>query len=163
MKLKPPIAVLAVIVIFAAGILVSNATGLWSTKTTKTPSRIASLETADAYDPNDIRGSFTFGDISSLYGVPLEDLAAAFGVDEKVAVGFKCKDLETLTEDTAEETDYEIGTASVRMFVADYLGLPYTPTEETYLSAAAAEILVEQGTMTPEMSEYLTAHTVPAA
>jgi hypothetical protein len=159
MKLKPQIAVLAVLVIFAAGILITNAAGLWSTTTTKTPSKIASLEAADAYDPNDIRGSFTFGDISGLYGVPLEDLAAAFGVDEKAAAGFKCKDLETL----AEDTDYEIGTASVRMFTAYYQGLPYTPTEETYLSAAAAAILAGQGHMTPEQSEYLAAHTVPAA
>jgi hypothetical protein len=159
MKLKPQFAILAVLVIFAAGILITNAAGLWSTTTTKTPSRIENLEAADAYDPNDLRGSFTFGDISSLYGVPLEDLAAAFGVDEKAAADFKCKDLETL----AEDTEYEIGTASVRMFVADYLGLPYTPTEETYLSAAAAEILADQGNMTPERSEYLAAHTIPAA
>jgi hypothetical protein len=159
MKLKPQIAVLAVLVIFAAGILFTNVAGLWSTTSTKTPSKIANLEAADAYDPDDIRGSFTFGDISSLYGVPLEDLAAAFGVDEKVAASFKCKDLEGLSEDAA----YEIGTASVKLFTAYYTGLPYTPTEETYLPESAAEVLLAHGAMTPEQSEYLAAHTVPAA
>jgi hypothetical protein len=66
------------------------------------------------------------------------------------------KDLESIYG----ESQYEIGTASVKMFTAYYLGLPYEPAEETYLPDSAATILTEKGKMTQEQRDYLKGHTV---
>lgn len=156
MKLKPQTAILAALAIFISGIFLTSAAGLWNTQSTKIPARLDIQQYSGAYDPADIRGSYTFSEISSLYQIPLSDLAAAFGVGEQDASGFKCKDLETIYADSA----YEIGTGSVRMFTAFYLGLPYEPTEEDYLPEPAAEILSERGSMTQEQQDYLQTHTV---
>lgn len=157
MRIKPQTAIISVLAIFIIGIAITSATGLWQTQTTKTPSKLENAQFSDKYDPADIRGSYTFSDISRLYGLPLGDLSAAFGVDEAAASDFKCKDLESIYG----ESQYEIGTASVKMFTAYYLGLPYEPSEETYLPGSAATILTEKGNMTQEQRDYLKGHTVP--
>lgn len=144
--------------IFLAGIVITSAAGIWTTKSSKTPAKLQDAQYADTYDPADIRGSYTFSDISRLYRIPLEDLSAAFGVQDSQAPDFKCKDLESIYADS----QYEVGTASVQMFTAYYLGLPYTPTEETYLTVTATEILAQKGSMTGEQQEYLDSHTIPA-
>ncbi|MPL99631.1 hypothetical protein SDC9_45849 [bioreactor metagenome] len=145
--------------IFVAGIIITSAAGVWSTESTKTPAKLKDTQYSEAYDPSDIRGSYTFSEISKLYSIPLEDLSAAFGVDEEKGSDFKCKDLESIYG----ASQYEIGTASVRMFTAYYLGLPYNPAEETYLPDAAAKILSDKGNMTQDQRDYLEKHAVPAA
>ena len=157
-KIKPQTVIFAVLAIFLAGILASMAAGLWNTTADKTPSNLSKPGLEGQYDPADIKGSYTFGEISSLYNVPLETMAAAFGVSEGNASAFKCKDLESIYADS----EFEIGTGSVKMFTAYYLGLPYTPTEDTYLPQKAALLLEENGKMTQEQSDYLAAHTVAA-
>jgi len=156
MKIKPQIAILLALIIFAAGITITSMTGLWTTVSTKTPNKLEDVEFAGAYDPNDIRGSYTFFEISELYKIPLAELSEAFGVDVAKAKEFKCKDLETIYADA----EFEIGTASVKMFTAFYLGLPYEASEETYLTDTAAEILVAKGNMKQEQIIYLESHTV---
>lgn len=158
-KMKPQVAILLTLVIFIAGIVLTSATGLWQTKSDKTPNKLADIEDGQSYDPADIRGSFTFGEISELYGVPLSELALAFGVDEKEAADFQCKNLETLNEDPL----YEVGTGSMRLFVAYYLGLPYEATEATYLSEVAIQIIQENGTPTEAQLADLENHVIPAA
>ncbi len=155
MKIKPQLAIVITLIICVAGIAVTSALGLYNTKTTKTPSKLDQAGYTDQNDPSDIRGSYTFSDISSLYSVPLEDLSAAFGQSFKTAAALKCKDLETLYAGSPEE----IGTASMRMFVAFYLGLPYDLAGETYLPDSAASILREKGAMTPDQGSYLNTHT----
>ena len=54
----------------------------------------------------------------------------------------------------------EIGTASVRMFVAFYKGMPYDLSTDTYLPESAATILRTR-TLSSEQAAYLAAHTVP--
>lgn len=158
MKLKPQTAILAALAIFISGIFLTAAAGLWNTQSSKTPARLDIQQYAGAYDPADIRGSYSFSEISSLYQIPLSDLAAAFGVSEQDAPDFKCKDLETIYADST----YEIGTGSVRLFTAFYLGLPYEPAEDDYLPEAAAGILTERGNLTPEQQDYLQTHAVPS-
>jgi glutamate mutase epsilon subunit len=158
MKIKPQIAILLALIIFAAGITITSMTGLWTTISTKTPDKLEDVEFAGAYDPNDIRGSYTFFEISELYKIPLAELSEAFGVELAKAKEFKCKDLETIYADA----EFEIGTASVKMFAAYYLGLPYEPSEEVYLTEIAAQILVDKGNMTQEQLDYLESHTIPA-
>jgi len=158
MKIKPQIAILLALIIFAAGIMITSMTGLWTTISTKTPDKLEDIQYDGAYDPEDIRGSYTFFEISELYEIPLDELSEAFGVDVEKAKEFKCKDLETIYEDL----EFEIGTASVKMFAAYYLGLPYEASEETYLTEVAVEILIEKGNITQEQLDYLESHTVPA-
>lgn len=158
MKIKPQAAVIAVIAIFIIGIAGTNLAGVWSTKNTKTPVKLSEAKYSGAYNPADIRGSYTFSEISSLYSVPIKDLAAAFGISETEAATFKCKDLEAKYA-TAK---YPLGTDSVRVFTAFYLGLPYMPTETTYLSGAAAEILKTKDKMSEEQLKYLNGHIVQA-
>ena len=163
MKLKPLTTVALAAGFVIVGIAVTMATGLWQTESDKTPRTLPLEDTATVneqtgetqYDPADIRGSYTFGEISELYHVPLADIAEAFGLEPDQAAAFQTKSLSTLYPDSA----VEIGTASVRLFTASYLGVPYQPTEETYLPATAAEVLVRNGQMTDEQAAYLLNHT----
>ncbi len=140
--------------IFGAGLL-----GLWQTKSDRTPARIRSGEGAGAYNPADIRGSYAFGEISELFNIPLEVLAQAFRLPADAdPATFKNKDLEVLYADIGE--DVEIGTDSVRLFVAYYTGLPYKSGEGAYLPEPAVNILKTHADLTLEQIAYLDAHTV---
>lgn len=157
-KIKPQIAIVITIAVFVLGITVTSVSGLWKTESTKIPAKYKEQQYSGQYNPADIRGSYTFSEISRLYNIPPEDLFTAFGVDAAKTPDFKCKDLESIYGGTA----YEVGTASARMFTAYYLGLPYEPSEETYLPNAAANILKEKGSMTESQLDYLEKHTIPA-
>lgn len=159
MKIKPQMAVIITMAVFIIGIGITSVLGLWKTETTKVPVKFKEQQLSDQYNPADIRGSYTFADISRLFQIPQDDLFTAFGVDAAKTPDFKCKDLESIYAGAA----YEIGTSSVRMFTAYYLGLPYDPTEETYLPETAAKILQEKGNMSDSQGEYLEKHIVPGA
>lgn len=156
MTIKPYVALLITLGIFISGITITSVQGIWTTQSQKSPERLEQVEYADQYDPADIRGSYTFAEISRLYNVPMEDLAAAFNQDVKIAETLKCKDIGTIFADAP----YEIGTSSMRMFVAYYLGLPCTFEEDTYLTETAAAILNGIGAMTQDQEEYLSSHTI---
>ena len=161
MKLKPQTTVIASILFVVAGILGSMALGWWQTESDKVPQR---LETAaasgeeGAYDPADIRGSYTLGEISSFFEIPVEELASAFIIEQGDAAAFKVKELETIYTDPASE----VGTSSMRLFVAWYRGLPYELKEDSFLPAPATLILREKAKLTPEQEEYLETHTLAA-
>ena len=169
MKMKASHVLLSSVLIVAAGIILTMATGFWTTESTKIPNRLTLSKVDDEssevsgnpsdlpeYDPSDIRGSYTFAEISSLYKIPLETLAEAFMVEESRAAGFKCKDLGTHFEGAG----VEIGTASMRMFVSFYYGLDYASTEEPFLPASATAILESGTRITQEQRSYLAGHTV---
>lgn len=161
MKLKAHSTLLIAALIVAAGVAATMFTGLWQTVGTRVPKKLeAAVEASPAgqaaYDPADIRGSYTFGDITAYFGIPLTVLAEAFHVPEGEAEAFQVKGLGTVWQG-----DVEIGTASVRMFAACYLGLPYTPAEEVWLPASAARLLAAQGKMTDAQAAYVAAHTAP--
>jgi hypothetical protein len=146
-----------VFVIFFGGITLTSALGWFHTSTTKVPVTYAEGEFAGQYNPADIRGSYLFGDISDLFGVPLEDLRMAFLFPADVdPAAYGVKNLETQFADSG----YEIGTEAVRLFVALYKGLPYDLSADTYLPLEAANILESRANLTPEQSAYLAAHTV---
>lgn len=137
MKIKPQTTIIISICIVLAGIVFTSISGLWVTQSTKVPDKLKQSEYSQKNDPADIRGSYTFSEISKLFNVPVEDLASAFLVKEDNAGEFKCKDLEKIFVDAPNE----IGTGSVRMFVAFYQGLPYDLSGNTYVPARAAELL----------------------
>jgi hypothetical protein len=150
------LAVVLVVLLFG-GILGSTALGWWQTSSDKMPARITEGEFAGQFNPADIRGSYTFADIDHSFNLSPETLAQAFGVTTDNPAAFQVKDLEALYADSP----VEIGTASVRLFVAFYAGLPYdlASAEETYLPQSATEILLAKGTLTPEQLTFLETHT----
>lgn len=157
MKLTSKPLAAIVFVIFFGGIALTSALGWFQTSTTKEPATYTEGEFAGQYNPADIRGSYTFGDISSLFGVPLEDLQTGFHFPpEADPAAYQVKNLETQFEDSG----YEIGTDAVRLFVALYKGLPFDLSTDIYLPAEAAGILASRANLTPEQSAYLAAHSV---
>ncbi len=151
-----PLAGMIIIFIFG-GILFSTWMNWWQTESNKTPAKIAQGEFAGEYNPMDIRGSYTFGDIESTFGIPVDLLAEAFALPASSdAFSFQVKTLESIYS----FPDKEIGTSSVRLFVALYTGLPLEITEDIYLLSQAVEILKLHGVVTSEQIEYLDSHSI---
>lgn len=152
--------VLAVVVFVAifGGIYGSDILGLWKTEGSKVAGTIKVGESVGEKNPADIKGSYTFLDISNNFEVPIGDLQKAFEINNVDNIqAFKAKDLETYY---GEGLLNEIGTGSIRYFVSLYNGVEYTLTEETYLPEGAVTLLKERGNLTDEQIEYLDTHTV---
>jgi hypothetical protein len=141
------------------GIAFSSAMGWWVTVSTKIPITFTEGEFAGQANPADIRGSYTFGDIAKSFDVTPEVLAQAFGVTTDDPSTFAVKELETMYLDSG----FEIGTASVRLFVAFYTGLPFDTTDqEIYMPQPATDILLTHGNFSGEQIAYLKQFTVTA-
>lgn len=151
---------LIVLAMFLGGIAISSALGWWATESTKVPVTFSEGEFAGQADPADIRGSYTFGDIANTFALTPEVLAQAFGITESDPAAFAVKELEAMYLDSG----FEIGTASVRMFVAFYSGLPFdTADQEIYMPQSATDILLARGNLTDEQATYLETYTVNVA
>jgi hypothetical protein len=150
-----PLAAL-VVAILLGGILFSTAMGWWQTESTKEAAVFSSGEYAGQADPADIRGSYTFSDVEKNFGVPPAILVQAFNAQTDDPAAFQVKSLEEMYASSPEE----VGTSSVRLFVAFYLGLPFDLSIDTYLPESAASLL-RQRNMTAEQAAYLEAHTIP--
>lgn len=153
-----PLALLVFIIMFG-GIGLSSAFGWWETESTKEPARYTEGEFAGQANPADIRGSYTFGDVANSFEVTPETLVQAFQISTDSPSTFAVKEL----EDIYSASGYEVGTNSVRLFVAYYLGLPFDTTgQEIYLPKPAANILTNHAMLTPEQLEYVQAYTMDA-
>jgi hypothetical protein len=151
-----PLAVIVLLVMFG-GIAFSSAMGWWVTESTKQPVTFTEGDFAGQANPADIRGSYTFGDIAKSFDVTPEVLAQAFGITEGDPAAFAVKELEAISL----ESGYEIGTSSVRLFVAYYAGLPFDTTgQEIYMPQSATDILLAKGNLTPEQIAYLEKYAV---
>jgi hypothetical protein len=139
------------------GIAFASAMGWWATESSKVPVKFSEGEFAGRANPADIRGSYTFGDISSSFDVTPGVLAQAFGVQVDNPGEYAVKDLETLYANSG----FEIGTASVRLFVAYYTGLPFDTTDqEIHLPQSAAKILGAKNNLTTDQITYIEKYTV---
>ena len=139
------------------GIALASAAGWWATESSKIPVTFTEGEFAGQSNQADIRGSYTFGDISKSFAVSPELLAQAFGVEAANPATFAVKDLEAIYLDSG----YEIGTASIRLFVAYDTGLPFDTTDqEIYLPQTATNILLTQANLTADQLAYLEKYTV---
>lgn len=156
MRMKAWVLGIVAVGIMFGSVLISDAFGYWATESSKTPAVIESGEFAGEADPADIRGSFSFGDLEAAFDIKVEVLAEAFGVNVAEAEGFQLKSLETIYEALAE-AGTEVGTGSVRYFVALYTGLPYELTEAVYLPQPAVDLLIEEGKVVGEAVEALKA------
>lgn len=158
MKIKTSTLAIILFVIFFGGIYSSDLVRLWKTEASKTVRTINTGDSIGQKNPNDIKGSFSFSDISKNFDIPVNDLQKAFDIKNVDNIeNFKCKDLEVYYGDTITN---EIGTGSVRMFVALYEGLDYTASEETYLPETAVALLKEKGFLTEDQKKYIETHTV---
>ncbi|MCM1990819.1 hypothetical protein [Oceanirhabdus seepicola] len=159
MKLNSKTIGIILIVILFGGISLSKGLNIWHTESTKVPVVFKEGEFEGEYNPADIRGSYTFEDINNAFQISPEELAKAFGLNNiGEASLIKVKDLEDLYGGL--EGDKEIGTASVRYFVALYKNLPYEMVEEIYLPKSAVEMLKTEKKISQEQKEYLNEHTV---
>jgi hypothetical protein len=150
---------LIILAIFVGGISFSTWMGWWQTQSTKEPVKYSEGEFVGSYNPADIRGSYTFGDINRVFEIPLTDLAKAFLLPEGDQANRKVSELEAIYL-TAAENGMEIGTGSVRLFVAYYLDLPFNTNEE-FLPAPAVGILKNRNNLTLDQITYLESHSVP--
>jgi hypothetical protein len=154
-----PLAVLVVLILFG-GILLSSSLGAWNTVSSKEAAKFSTGEFAGQANPADIRGSYTFGDIEKNFGIPTDELVKAFGIQTNDAAAFQVKELETIFA----ENPVEIGTSSVRLFVAFYKGLPIDLSTDIYLPGMAVDLLKDKP-LTAQQISYLETHTagnVPA-
>lgn len=151
-----PLAII-IFVFLLGGIAFSSIMGWWETESSKVPVTFSEGEFAGQANPVDIRGSYTFGDIANSFDVTPEILAQAFGVTGTEPASFAIKELETIYLDSG----FEIGTASVRLFIAYYTGLPFDTTgQEIYMPRSATDILFTKGNLTAEQIAYLEKYTV---
>jgi hypothetical protein len=151
---------IVILVTIFGGIAFASAMGWWATESNKIPVTFAEGEFAGQANPADIRGSYTFGDIADSFDVTPEVLAQAFGVRVDDPAVFAVKELESLYSNS----EFEIGTTSVRLFVAFYTGLPFdTTSQEIYLPRSATELLFDNNNLTPEQAAYLEKYTVDQA
>ena len=131
---------LLTVAILIGGILLSVAFGLWKTSSTKQPALIKSGSFAGLPNPADIRGSYTYQDVTNAFAVPVEVLLAAFQSQNGAQ---RLGDLEELWLANIPEGT-EVGTDSVRLFVALYTGIDFEAEEGTLLPASAIEVLEQQ-------------------
>lgn len=158
MRLNSKTLAITILILVFGGIGLSNILGLWQTESSKVPAKYTSSDLKDQYNPADIRGSYSLKDISISFNIPMEDLSKAFNIEKNID-SFKVKDLEVLYKDLKEK-NIEIGTASVRYFVALYLNLPFDLSEEVYLPKAAADILEAKIKLSEKDKTYIKNHTV---
>lgn len=160
MKVNTLIVAIIVLVMVFGVIALASVLGFWNTVSTKEPKRYSIGEEAGEYNPADIKGSYTFGEISELFEIPLEDLGHAFALkDESKFKAFQCKELEEIYI-TSSAQDKEVGTDSVRIFVALYKSLPITLNYDTYFPKPAVNMLDSKANLTEDQTRYLENHTI---
>ncbi len=159
---------LIVLIVIFGGIAGTMVFNLWKTEGggggqgnggNRVPVTFKVGEFAGEYNPADIRGSYSFENISKLWEIPLAELGTAFGLEDiEDLAGFKCKDLEAAYANLEE--DVEIDTGSAKVFVALYTGLPYTLSGDEYLPQSAVELLKAKTNLTEDQVEFLDTHGV---
>jgi hypothetical protein len=152
MKIRAYGLAIFLIVFVFGGITVSDQLGWWQTTSQKVPVTIDNGDFAGQADPMDIRGSYLFTEIENNFDVPLADLASAFQLSESQAASFKAKDLESIDFATPEK---DIGTGSIRTFVAFYIGMSPDQITVSDLPASAVMVLLENGKVSESTREYL--------
>ncbi len=147
------------ILVFSAmigGIGLSMLMGWWQTHQDRTPAKYTEGKFAGLHNPEDIRGSYTFGDLTEFFDVPLSDYQIAFRLPEDNPEAVRLSDL----EEYRGYSDFEVGTGSVKLFTALYAGLPYEQdiSDEAWLLPEAVEILKEKAILSAEQIAYLDTH-----
>lgn len=139
------LSIILTLLVILGGIFVVDQMNLWEPESNKVPMKTLSGD----YDPGDIRGSYTFGDIEKSFEVTSEVLAIAFGIVSDSPDTFAIKNLEEVYASVSQiSSSYEIGTSSVRYFVMLYTGIDSDTVEISYLPLSAINLLIEEGKIT---------------
>lgn len=145
MRITKPILAAGTLAIIFGGIALAASLNVWKTESSKEPARFVRGDYAGLPNPADIRGSYTWLDLERVFGIDAAESAAAFappglslGTADRVSV------LETAYAGLLQ-ADVEVGTDSVRLFVALLTGLPHVPEEGTALPPGAVAYLQERG------------------
>lgn len=139
------------VAILIGGVMLSGLLGWWKTTSSKQPILIKDGEFAGMPSPSDIRGSYTYADITKAFGVPSDVLVKAFSASSATD---KVNALEGVYAGKLPE-GVELGTDSVRLFVAIYTGLPHESEVTTILPSTAIEVLKQEGkTGDPRFSQF---------
>lgn len=146
-----------IFVLIFGGIGFTIAIDLWTTSSTKVPSKIKTSDNREVYNPSDIRGSYTFSEVAELFEININILYEAFGIPATTdSTSIKTKDLEGLYSNLSNP----IGNESVQIFVALYKNLPIE-LDDTFLpDKAVALILKENANLTATQKDYLAAHRI---
>ncbi|HPJ03211.1 MAG TPA: hypothetical protein PKU80_10265 [Candidatus Limiplasma sp.] len=158
MKLKLWQIGLIIFVVIFGGIGVAMLTGDWATQSDKVPAKFTTGDFAGEYNPEDIRGSYTFQDVADTFQIDLAVLFDAFGIPADTdGTAIKSKDIE------AQYGEAEIGNASMQLFVGLYKGLPVALID-SWLTPRAAQIILEANpNLTQEQLDYIATHQVDLA
>lgn len=160
MKIKQNTLGLLVILIVFVGIGFAKTIGVFKTESNKVPIKFQSGEFIGKSNPQDIRGSYTFSNISDNFNVEIKVLSKAFGVENYDNISeIKVKDFENIYANLKEQ-GIEIGTSSFKLFVSLYCELPYDFTQDIYMPKAAVDILKEKGSLSEEKLKYIEEHSV---
>jgi len=158
MRIKANYASIILPILFIGGILISSALGYWKTESSKNPAKYTAGIFEGQANPADIRGSYSFSDLEKAFNIPVETLAKAYGFSASDnPEGIKIKDFEASYGIIG---DLEIGTDSMRLFVALYNGLPYEPESDTALPQPAWNLLKKEGSSDAEILETFSSRVV---
>ncbi len=159
---------LIVLIVIFGGIAGTMAFNLWNTEGgggvqgsggSGVPVTFKVGEFSGEYNPADIRGSYSFGHISELFKIPLTEMGTAFGLGATENLEyFKCMDMHAAYANMEE--DVEIGTGSMKVFVALYAGLPYAIPDDEYLPQSAVELLKANVILTEDQVAFLDTHGI---
>ncbi|MDC7233307.1 MAG: hypothetical protein PQJ58_08740 [Spirochaetales bacterium] len=153
MRITAKGAALVLPLLFVIGIGFTMLSGYWQTESSKIPVKLTTGDAAGEYDPGDIRGSYSLQDIENAFEIPVETLAAAFGLSSHESPAtVQVKEFE---ESYGMIDGKEVGTDSMRYFVALYLNRPFVPGEDTALPRPAYNILKKDAGLSAEVLETL--------
>ncbi len=157
MKINRSLMSIIIFIVMFGGISATMALGTWITESTKEPIKYTSGENEGEYNPDDIRGSYTFAEISTLFKIDPEVLMEGFGLDKDTnPEDVKSKDLEVMYEGLT----VDIGNGSVKTFVALYNNLPFELGDDYLPKEAVALIQEHNKSLTDEQKTYLQTHSV---
>lgn len=156
MKISEKLMSIIIIMVFLLGIITAMTLGIWNTSESK-EKNIKIQENIEIFVPTDIKGSFTFGEISQIFNIEIKVLYDAF----RIPKGIQNQSLEVKNiAPIFESLSFEVGRKSMVAFVSLYNGIP-TNIEGIYLPKEAVNIIFERNkNLSLEDRKYLDAHKV---
>ncbi len=151
-----PLSIIIVGILFGI-VTIANMIGRWKSEFILKPNTENNHIFATEVAPADSNDSHTFGDIDRLFNISTTILAKAFNLPAETNItAFSIKELHTIYG----EQDVEIGTSSVRLFVALFSGLNYETTAQVYLPLSAVDMLISRRVLAPEQVKYMGAYAL---
>lgn len=159
MKNKSLIVLLSSLIIIFVGIYLADLLGFWNTTSSSDFTIIDEETQKEVLSIDEIRGSTSFEELESFFGVPAVQLATAFNFNTNTPELLKAMDVSEAYDYLGE--DVEMGTGSVRMFIYMYTGTSMAGLEEIEnIPSTAKEVLENEGKWTEELEEMMTGYIV---